>query len=529
VARRDDFDRRLAVGAQAVTVDPITLAVYGRALAGVAREMGTVLIRGSYSSNIKERRDCSTALFDRSGRCLAQAAHIPVHLGAMPEAVRAVIACEPRPGDAFILNDPYQGGSHLPDVTLVSTLTIDGAITGYAVSRAHYAEIGGKTPGSMPSDSRTIYEEGLVLPPVRLVDRGKLNLDILQIVAANSRTPKICAGDLHAQLGAADVAHRRMSEMYARFGGQTMVQAADDLIGYAARLVRAFVGALPDGRYAAETVIEGDGAVDEDIVIRVTVAVLGTSITFDFTGTSDAVAGNVNCPLAVTRAACTFALRTLVPDVPMNAGVDDCIAVRAVPGSLVCAQRPSAVVAGNVETSQRIADCALSALSAVADVPAAGQGTMNNLVVGGEGWAYYETLGGGQGASSIGPGDSGVHVGMSNTLNTPIESLEIEFPLRVERYELRRGSGGDGRHAGGDGLERAIRVLAPATLNILSDRRRHRPEGRHGGSAGALGENMLNGELLPAKTSRCLTPNDLICIRTPGGGGWGTRQPRETQ
>jgi N-methylhydantoinase B len=509
----------------AQTVDAITLAVFGNVLSGIAREAGLVLVRSSYSSNIKERQDCSTALFDATGRCIAQAAHIPVHLGALPGAVRAVIAARPQPGDCYLLNDPFHGGSHLPDVTLISTLVIAGEIVGFSASRAHYAEIGGKVPGSMPSNSHHVYEEGLVIPPIRLVAAGELRQEIIDLICANVRTPENCAGDLQAQLAAASVAQRGISELYARYGNRLVEAATEELLSYSERLVRSFLLRLPDGTYGARSEIEGDGVIDADIPIQVAAKIEGDGLQIDFTGTSGAVAGNVNCPLAVTRAACLFALRTLLPpDVPMNAGVEACLEVVAEPGSLVHALRPSAVVAGNVETSQRIADCVLDALAAAVDLPAAGQGTMNNLVIGGDGWAYYETLGGGQGASSVGDGDSGVHVGMSNTFNTPVEALETEFPLRVERYELRYGSGGDGFRRGGDGLERTVRVLAPATLSLLTDRRRHRPSGRRGGCDGAVGMNLLNGERLPSKATRVLSPGDLVTIATPGGGGWGARQ-----
>jgi N-methylhydantoinase B len=510
------------MSATAARVDPITLMVFGNALTGIAREMGVVLVQSAYSSNIKERADCSTALFDSTGRCLAQAAHIPVHLGALPDAVRAVIACEPEPGDAFILNDPFRGGSHLPDVTLVSACSVSGRVAAYAVSRAHYAEIGGKVPGSMPSDSREIYEEGLVIPPIRLVAGGEVRQDLFDLICANVRTPDLCAGDLRAQLAAATVGQRRISEIYATHGDGAVVHLSDALLDYTERLVRAFLQELPDGTYTSETEVEGDGVTNDDLPIRVAVTIDGDRISFDFHGTSRAAAGNVNCPVAVTRAACLFALRALLPaHVPTNAGVDACIEVDVEPGSLVSAARPSAVIAGNVETSQRIADCLFDALAQATDVQAQGQGTMNNLVIGGDAWSYYETLGGGQGASSSGDGDSGVHVGMSNTLNTPIEALESEFPLRVERYELRYGSGGGGLHRGGDGLERTLRVLAPATLSILSDRRRHAPAGRRGGLPGLPGQNFLNGEALPSKATRLLAANDVVMIRTPGGGGWG--------
>jgi N-methylhydantoinase B len=506
-------------------LDPVTLSVLSGALSGIAEEMGAVLIRGSYSSNIKERRDCSTALFDARGRMVAQAEHIPVHLGAMPEAVAAVMERGPEPGDVFALNDPYSGGTHLPDITLVSPVSYEGEILGYAVSRAHHSDVGGMSPGSMPVGSREVYQEGLVIPPVRLVssaEGGDYVPDVLDLILANVRTPGLRRGDLRAQIAANRLAEERVRELISRRGRDTVLAAFDDVISYAERRTREAVRDLPDGTYPAESEIEGDGVTDSDIPIRVEVEISGDTMSVDFSGTSEAVAGNVNCPLAVTRSACYFALRVLLPDdVPANAGTYAPLSIHAPEGSLVNAKSPSAVVAGNVETSQRVADTLLLALSSAADLVAGGQGTMNNLIIGGSGWTYYETIGGGQGASATGPGPSGVHVGMSNTLNTPVEALELEYPMRVERYELRYGSGGAGRHPGGDSLVRSVRLLEPAQLSLLSDRRRHDPPGLAGGDPGVSGRNLLNGEELPPKASRELAPEDEMTVETPGGGGYG--------
>src|SRR5215217_3886514 len=394
-------------------LDPVTLSVFASALAGIAEEMGAVLIRGSYSSNIKERRDCSTALFDSEGRMVAQAEHIPVHLGAMPEAVAAIMSRDPEPGDVFAINDPYSGGTHLPDVTLVSPVAYEGEIIGYAVTRAHHSDVGGMRPGSMPSDSREIYQEGLIIPPVRLV-RG---------------------GDLRAQIAANNIAEERVGELIKRRGKDTVLAAFEEVISYAEKRTREAISDLPDGEHSAEDCMEGDGITEEDITIRTTVTVDGDSMRIDFSGTADAVSGNINCPLPVTRSASYFALRVLLPkDILANAGTYAPLTIEAPRGSLVNATYPAAVVAGNVETSNRIADTVLAALASFAPerIPAQGQGTMNNTVIGGRGWTYYETIGGGQGASNRGPGPSGVHVGMSNTLNTPIEAFEMEYPMRVE-------------------------------------------------------------------------------------------------
>ncbi|WP_322777759.1 hydantoinase B/oxoprolinase family protein [Frankia sp. Cas4] len=524
-------------------MDPVTLSVLASALAGVAEEAGTLLVRSAYSSNIKERRDCSAALFDAAGRMVAQAAHVPVHLGAMYESVRAVAERGAVPGDVWVLNDPFAGGNHLPDITLVSPLAADGQIAdgqiiAYAATRAHHSDVGGMRPGSMPADSQEIYAEGLIIPPVRLVADGEWQDDILELICANSRTPELRRGDLRAQAAANRLAGTRLAELVDRRGLAVVLEAFTEVLAYGERRSRAMIASLPDGRYTAVGEVEGDGVGDDDIPIRVTATIEGDGLTVDFAGTSPAVPGNVNCPRAVTRSACCFALRVLLPDdVPANDGTYAPLTVRTEPGSLVDARRPSAVVAGNVETSQRIADTVLAALapalaarsqtaqSGPAGLPAQGQGTMNNLIIGGRGWTYYETLGGGQGASSRGPGPSGVHVGMTNTLNTPIEALELEYPMRVERYELDPGTSGPGRHRGGAGLVRSIRVLEPATLSVLTDRRRHAPQGAAGGGPGAVGRNEVDGVALAPKTSLELAAGAVVMIRTPGGGGWGSPEP----
>ncbi|MCA1847511.1 MAG: hydantoinase B/oxoprolinase family protein [Actinobacteria bacterium] len=505
-------------------LDPVTLSVLASSLAGIAEEMGAVLIRGSYSSNIKERRDCSTALFDARGRMVAQAEHIPVHLGAMPEAVAAIMRRDPEPGDVFAINDPYSGGTHLPDITLVSPVAPGGEIIGYAVTRAHHSDVGGMRPGSMPSDSREIFQEGVIIPPVRLVRGGEYVEDVLDLLLANVRTPDLRRGDLRAQIAANNIAEERIGELIERRGEETVLVAFEEVISYTERRTREAIRALPDGEHEAEDFMEGDGITDEDIPIKATVVIEDDSITIDFAGTADSVRGNVNCPLPVTRSACYFALRVLLPkDIPANAGTYAPLEIEAPEGSLVNARYPAAVVAGNVETSNRIADAVLAAFSGFAPeaVPAQGQGTMNNTIIGGPGWTYYETIGGGQGAGARGPGPSGVHVGMSNTLNTPVEAFELEYPMRVERYELLYGSGGSGEHRGGDGIVRSVRVLEPASLSLLTDRRRHAPRGIEGGEPGEVGRNLLNDEELPPKVSRDLEDGDVVTVRTPGGGGYG--------
>jgi N-methylhydantoinase B len=503
-------------------LDPITLSVMVQAFVGIAEEMGSILIRGDYSANIKERQDCSAALFDEHGRTVAQAEHIPVHLGAMPEAVATVIARDPQPGDVFVLNDPYHGGSHLPDVTMVAPITYRDTIVGYAATRAHHADIGGTRAGSMPADSTELYQEGLIIPPVRLVHAGQLNTDVLDLLVANVRTARISRGDYQAQAAANRVAATRLVELIERYDLATVQAAFDAVITYTERRTREAIQALPDGTYRASTEIEGDGTTTEDIPIVVTVTVAGDHITMDFTGTAPPAAGNVNCPLAVTQSACSFALRLLLPsDVPANAGTFAPLKVRVPENSVLSANPPAAVCAGNVETSSRIADVALAALAQATDLPAPGQGTMNVLAIGGADWSYVETLGGGQGANRHGPGSSGVHVAMTNTLNTPVEAVELAYPLRVERYELRDHTGGAGHQPGGDGLVRSLRALDSATVSLLTDRRRHGPPGVRGGQPGQPGRNLLNDTVLPAKASTPLNAGDLVSIETPGGGGWG--------
>jgi N-methylhydantoinase B len=486
----------------------IQLQVIGSALRAIAEEMGATLIRSAFSSNIKERRDCSTALFDAAGRMIAQAEHIPVHLGAMPEAVAAVIARDPAPGEIFAVNDPFTGGTHLPDITLVSRTQV-----GFAVSRAHHADVGGMEPSSLPAASREIYQEGVVIPPVRLDD------ELITLLLANMRNPDERRGDLRAQIGAQTLAERRIAELCTRWGAARVVDAMDALHAYSERLVRAAIRSLPDGRYEASDVLE---PLEGELLVKAAVTVSGEEIDIDFSGTSPQHDGNLNCPLAVTRSACYFVIRCLTaPDLPASGGAYAPVTVRAAEGCLVNAKPPAAVVAGNTETSSRITDVVFRALGQALPVPAQGQGTMNNVTFGNRGFTYYETIAGGQGACPERDGPSAVHVAMSNALNTPVEALELAYPLRVERYVLRLGSGGPGRRRGGDGVIRELRVLEPCRLSILSERRARAPAGAAGGSPGARGRNLLNGEELPAKVTRALAAGDLLRIETPGGGGYG--------
>ena len=487
----------------------IELQVLGSALRSIAEEMGAVLIRSAFSANIKERRDCSTGLFDEQGRMIAQAEHIPVHLGALPDAIAAVRDHDPGPDEVFILNDPYAGGTHLPDITLVSRTAV-----GYAATRAHHADVGAAEPGSLPASSRGLDEEGVVIPPTRLDDSTLADL------TARMRNPDERRGDLRAQLAANRLAARRLDELCERRGRELVVTAMDELHDYAERRVRAAIAALPDGRFAARDVLEAEAG---DLELRATVTIDADGLEIDFTGTAPQHEGNLNCPLAVTRSACYFVVRCLTdPDAPASGGAFAPVTVLAPEGSLVNACAPAAVAAGNVETSSRIADVVFLAFGQAVDVPAQGQGTMNNVTFGDERFTYYETIGGGQGACPDADGPSAVHVAMSNTLSTPTEALELAYPLRVVRHTLRLGSGGAGRRRGGDGVVRELMALDRCRLSIVAERRRHAPQGRDGGRPGAAGRNLLNSDELRAKVTRDLDPGDVVRIETPGGGGYGS-------
>jgi len=532
-------------------LDAVELEIMRNQLESVAEEMGEVLVRGAYSPNITERRDCSTALFDADGRLVAQAEHIPVHLGAMPDAVAVVLERDPQPGDVFVLNDPFQGGTHLPDITLVSPISEaqsasdhangaesreqtaeprdddgtprDGDILGYAVSRAHHADVGGMTPGSMPAGAREIHQEGLRLPPVRLVSEGEIVEDALSILLANVRAPAERRADIQAQLAANERGAQRVGELLADHGDR-LLAAFDAVIDYSRERVERELAGLPDGTYRASDVLEGDGVTDADIPIEVTIEIDGSELVVDFSGTAPQVDGNVNAPLAVAKSAVYYVLRCVTdPDVPPNHGCYEPVTVRAPAGSLLNPEPPAAVVGGNVETSQRVTDVVFAALASAAPdrVPAGGQGTMNNLVIGTDAFAYYETIGGGAGGRPDGDGLSGVQVGMTNTLNTPVETLEGAYPLRVQTYAIREGSGGAGRHRGGNGLVREIRTETDATVSLVTERRRHAPRGLAGGEDGEPGRNLIDGEVVDAKTTREVPAGTVVRVETPGGGGHG--------
>ena len=484
------------------------------ALRAACDEMGAVLVRSAHSANVKERRDASTALFDARGRMVMQAEHIPVHLGAMPSAVASVLDEEHAPGDAWILNDPFAGGTHLPDITVISPVFAEGDLAGFAASRAHHADVGAVEPGSMPSDSRTLDDEGVVIAPARLMAGGDLDRGFLDDLTSRMRNPRQREADLRAQLAANRTGSERLVALAERLGLAELRAGMEETLDYAERRTSARVAELEDGERTAEDVLE---AADGDLHLELRATVRAEQVELDFSGTAEQHEGNLNCPLAVTLSACYFALRVLTdPDVPACEGAYRPLTVTAPEGCLLNARPPAAVAAGNVETSSRVADLVLAAFG-----HALGQGTMNNLTLGNDTFTYYETLGGGQGACHDADGPSAVHVAMSNTLNTPLEALELEFPLRAVQYSLRRGSGGGGRHRGGDGVVREVEALEEMRYSLITERRRHGPSGADGGEPGAPGRNLLNGEELAPKASGTLHPGDRLRIETPGGGGYG--------
>lgn len=519
------------------TYDPIRLEVFKHLFAAIAEEMGVVLRKASFSPNIKERRDFSCAVFDAHGRMIAQAAHIPVHLGSMPLSVEAALRVFPdlSPGDSILLNDPFRGGTHLPDITLVTPVFIAEPphLFGFVASRAHHADVGGMAAGSMPV-AREIYQEGLIIPPVKLFSAGELNQAVLDLILANVRTPEEREGDLWSQIAANRRGAGRLAEMVARYGEGEVTHYMGELLAYTERMTRRLLSGLPDGQYRFADRLDDDGISSAPVPLVVTITIAGERAAVDFSGSAPQQKGSVNAVYAITLSAVYYVFRCLLGlDVPNNSGCLAPLQVIAPPGSVVNALPPSPVAGGNVETSQRIVDVLLGALAQAAPdrVPAASQGSMNNITIGGQDslrgrpFAYYETIGGGMGARPSGDGPSAIHSHMTNTLNTPVEALEYVYPLRVLRYAVRHGSGGMGKFRGGDGIRRDVQVLADAQVTLLSDRRRFPPYSLAGGEPGQVGENVLirDGQesRLPGKGSFELRAGDVLSIRTPGGGGYG--------
>ena len=529
-----------------ISVDPIELEIFKNLFVSIAEEMGVTLCRTGFSPNIKERLDYSCALYDRQGRTIAQGDHLPVHLGAMPLSVRAAIdQTEMAPGDIVILNDPFRGGTHLPDITLVSPVFLPGESTTpafFLANRAHHSDVGGMSPGSLPL-AREIFQEGLIVPPIKLVKRGQLDDEILALILANVRTPDERKGDLTAQIAANRTGEQRLLQMVARYGHDTVVRYALATQDYAERVLRRTIAAIPDGRYEFADALDNDGFYEAPIPIRCAVTVAGDHATVDFTGSSVQTSGGVNANFAITLSATLYCFRCLVEeDVLYNDGIARAVTVIAPAGTVVNARHPSAVAGGNVECSQRITDVVLGALAFALPhrIPAASQGTMNNLTLGGtdtrqgprqgQAFAYYETAGGGMGARNGLPGLSGVHTHMSNTRNTPVEALEQTLPVRVVQYALRQGSGGRGQYRGGDGLIRELELLSPASATLLTERRNSSPYGAAGGGSGAAGRNTLvhrdgKEEYLPSKVRLELAAGDRLRLETPGGGGYGPASP----
>ncbi|MBI4199075.1 MAG: hydantoinase B/oxoprolinase family protein [Chloroflexi bacterium] len=521
-------------------VDAISLEVFKNLFISVAEEMGVTLGRTAYSPNIKERRDFSCALFDEQGRMVAQAAHIPVHLGSMPASVEAALASfRFSPGDVVILNDPYLGGTHLPDITLVAPVFVEEqgrqVLAGFVANRGHHADIGGMTPGSLPL-STELYQEGFIIPPLKLVNAGQLNQEVVELLCRNSRTPVERRGDLSAQLAAIRTGERRLEEIVARYGLGLAREHMVALMDYSERLMRATIASVPAGTYAFRDTMDGDGLSDEPVALAVSISVAGDEATVDFTGTSPERSGCINTPIAVAYSAVLYTFLCLAQEtaIPPNHGCARPLHVVAPPGCLLNPSPPHAVAGGNVETSQRVVDVLFGALAKALPhrVPAASQGTMNNLLVGGHHpehhvpYVYYETIAGGMGGRPTKDGLDAVQTHMTNTMNTPVEAVEYQFPLRILRYAVRGGSGGAGRFRGGNGVVREMEFLAPSRVTVISERRRFQPYGLQGGGPGQVGENLLLRQgieevRLGAKATVDVQPGDVLRISTPGGGGWG--------
>ncbi|QTD94935.1 hydantoinase B/oxoprolinase family protein [Burkholderia anthina] len=517
--------------------DPIAMEVLRNALEASAQEMGFVLKQTAFSPNIKERMDASCALFDSQAQLIAQAEHVPVHLGSMLKAVGPTLQ-QSGPlveGDVLIINDPFIAGAHLPDITVLAPIHFEGTLIGYAASRAHHSDVGGMEPGSMPGRSTELYQEGLVIPPVRLMRNGKMQEDVLAMVLANVRTPEERRGDLNAQIAAVEIGQRRMIELAHKYGRETLEAGLTAILDYAERRMLRRLAELPEGTYEAEDCLDDDGTTSEPVPIHLRVTIADGRMHLDFTGSAPQRSGNINAVEPMTHSSVFFAIKLLTdPTIPANSGTFRPITINVPEGTFLNARRPAAVCAGNTETTQRVTDTVLRAFALVAPerIPAASQGTMNLIGIGGvdprtgRPYTYIETIAGGQGGRPMGDGQDGIQCNMTNTMNTPIESLETSYPLRVERYELREGSSGEGTHRGGMGVVRTLRAIAhDARVSLQSDRRTYGPYGLHGGHEGKPGQNLLlsksGTEVMPGKASFTLHDGEAVSIETPGGGGWG--------
>jgi N-methylhydantoinase B len=526
-----------------MNVDVITREVIRGGLEYIAEEMGIILRNAAYSTNIKERMDHSCALFDYNGRMLAQAEHIPVHLGAMPIAVMSIeekFRGEIFSGDSFILNDPYLGGTHLPDITIITPIFSKDELAGYSVSRAHHNDIGGMAPGSMPGNATEIFQEGLRIPPVKFATKGAINNDILDIIMTNSRTPKIRKGDLMAQLSSNWTGEKRLQELIEQKGMDIYKLAVDDILNYSEKRFLAILNEFPESEAIGKDYMDGDGIDDKLVELVVNVKLTKKHITFDFTGTAEQVKGAINCPYAVTLSGSYYVLRAITdPTIPANEGLYRHLSVIVPEGTVLNARSPAAVVGGNVETSQRIVDTLLKAFAKILPdrIPAASQGTMNNLIIGGtdqtgQPFTFYETIGGGAGGRPTKDGIDGIHSHMTNTMNTPIEEIEVRYPLIVERYAFREGSNGNGRFRGGLGIIRQFRTKVPVVVSLLGERQKVAPWGLAGGKDGKNGKYYIETQdgktiILPGKTTIQMESEDVIVIETPGGGAWGDLKKRD--
>jgi N-methylhydantoinase B len=517
-------------------MNPVTLEILKNAFTAIPEEMGAALKRTAYSPNIKERMDASCAIFDAESRMLAQAEHIPVHLGSMPLTVEFAVRHfeELNEGDQIVVNDPYHGGSHLPDITLIRPVFYEGLLKGYAVNKAHHADVGGMSPGSMPGNSTEIFQEGIIIPPCKLLIRGNENTDVFGIIKANTRTPEERVGDIRAQVAANNLGAIRMAELIQKYSAKTYKEFAESIIKYSEKRMRYAISQMPDGTYTAEDFLDDDGITEQPVKIAVKIKIAGSNINIRFEGTDRQRKGNINAPSAVTLSAVYYVMRSVTDaEIPPNHGCFLPVNIDVPEGTILNPNPPAAVSSGNVETSQRIVDALLLALHKAMPhkIPAQSQGTMNNVAIGGsdatgEGFTYYETIAGGQGALPYKDGEDGIHTHMTNTANTPIEALELAYPLQVEKYELIADSGGNGKFKGGLGIRRAIKVLADdATLSIQSERRKHQPKGLLGGENGRTGKNYLlrnnRSVNLPSKVTMRLEKGDIVVIETPGGGGYG--------